>query len=54
MLSPLALDLFDWIVDPIRGDNIAADNSTETIQDWHAARYQFQELWPEQYMDLLD
>jgi len=51
-LPPLGAVLFDWIVDPRRGDNIAAGK--EKIELWHEARYLFRTLWPDEWFDLLD
>lgn len=51
-LSPLAVSLYDWIVSPDRGDNIASGK--EKRETWDEARYLFAELWPDEYIDLID
>ncbi len=51
-LCPLAANLTDWIVSPVRGDQIHAGQLARG--DWDRARYLFLALWPEAYYQLLD
>lgn len=51
-LPPLAVGLYDWIVSPQRGTNIA--NGTELRGLWDKARYLFLALFPDHYYVLID
>jgi hypothetical protein len=62
-LEPLAASIFDFIVE---ADGVGASDALgqyETVyyrqqvipmKLWHEARYLFRDLWPSEYMDLLD
>jgi hypothetical protein len=61
-LEPQAVVLYDFIVNAIGiakpsdliPRHVTYNGTTTTKQNWDRARYLFLELWPNEYMDLID